>query len=267
MAEIKLTGIYIYPIKSAAGISLDAAEVGDRGFHYDRRWMLVDDAGTFMTQRQFPRMALIDVQLGEQLVVNAPQQETLKIPLQPEGDRHISVKVWRDVCEAIPLGTVVSQWFSEFLETPCHLVFMPDSSFRPVEPDYADPDDQVGFADAYPFLLISEASLQDLNERLAEPIPMNRFRPNLVVSGCEGFAEDQWRQIQIGSIPFRVVKPCDRCAIPTVDQATGIPAKEPLLTLARYRRQNGKILFGQNLIQDAQGRLQVGDSVSVDMAH
>jgi uncharacterized protein YcbX len=161
------------------------------------------------------------------------------------------------------LGEEVSQWFSEFLELSCQLVYMPDNSYRPVNSRYASHNQQVSFADGFPFLLISEASLQDLNERLDQPIPMNRFRPNLVVSGCEAFAEDSWRSIRIGSIPFHVVKPCERCLITTVDQAQGIRGKEPLQTLAQYRLSNGKILFGQNLIPAELGTLQVGDSVEI----
>ncbi len=265
MAPIKLSGIYIYPIKSAAGISLKTAQVENRGFQYDRRWMLVDDTGKFLSQRQLPRMALISVLLeGDKLVVKAPNKETLFIPLHLDRGSRISVQVWKDVCEAIPLGEDVSQWFSEFLEISCQLVYMPESSFRPVDSRYAIDNQPVSFADGFPFLLISEASLQDLNERLDEPVPMNRFRPNLVVSGCEPFAEDGWRLIRIGSIAFHVVKPCDRCAITTINQAQGIQGKEPLQTLAQYRRRNGKILFGQNLIQAKLGTLQVGDLVAID---
>ena len=264
MTQIKLSGIYIYPIKSAAGISLKTAPVENRGFQYDRRWMLVDETGTFLTQRQFPQMALITVRLdGGKLVVEALNRETLSIPVHLDSCDRIPVQVWNDICDAIPLGEEVSQWFSEFLELSCQLVYMPDNSYRPVNSRYASHNQQVSFADGFPFLMISEASLQDLNERLDQPIPMNRFRPNLVVSGCEAFAEDSWRSIHIGSIPFRVVKPCERCLITTVDQAQGIRGKEPLQTLAQYRLSNGKILFGQNLIPAELGTLQVGDSVEI----
>jgi hypothetical protein len=174
------------------------------------------------------------------------------------------VKVWRDVCDAVPLGEEVNRWFSDVLELPCQLVYMDESTFRPVNPSFAANNEQVSFADGFPFLLISEASLQDLNQRLDEPIPMNRFRPNLVVSGCEAFAEDNWREIRIGAISFRVVKPCSRCSITTVEQTTGIRGKEPLLTLAQYRRRNGEIFFGQNLIPGEIGMLQIGDVVKIE---
>ncbi|HAG84619.1 MAG TPA: MOSC domain-containing protein [Cyanobacteria bacterium UBA12227] len=264
MSPIKLSGIYIYPIKSAAGISLETAEVESRGFQYDRRWMLVDEKGKFLTQRQLPRMALIKVKLTDgELVVEVPDKEFLSIPLEPKTDPCIRVQVWNDICDAIPLSKEINQWFSEFLDIKCQLVYMPENSCRPINPQYAKPNEQVSFADGFPFLLISEASVQDLNKRLEQAVPMNRFRPNLVVSGCEAFAEDYWRKICIGSLDFRVVKPCSRCSITTVDQSQGIKGKEPLLTLAQYRLRDGQIFFGQNLIQDQLGTLQVGDTVEI----
>lgn len=265
MASIQLSGIYIYPIKSAGGIALSTAQVSDRGLQYDRRWMLVDAAGKFLTQRQFPRMALIQVRLAEKrLVVDAPNQPSLSIPLDDESDHRLSVQIWHDSCDAIPLGHQFNRWFSQVLGISCQLVYMPENSIRPIHPSYAQPGESVSFADGFPFLLISEASLQDLNQRLEQPVPMNRFRPNLVVCGCDAFAEDRWRQIRIGSIPFRVVKPCSRCRITTVDQSQGIPGKEPLATLANYRQWNGKIFFGQNLIQEQLGTLRVGDEVEIE---
>ncbi len=265
MASIQLSGLYIYPIKSAGGIALSTAQVSDRGLHYDRRWMLVDAKGKFLTQRQFPRMALIQVRFTEnELVVEAPNQPCLSIPLDYDSNHRLSVQVWNDICQAMPLDKQISQWFSEFLHIPCQLVYMPEDSIRPINPDYANPSESVSFADGFPFLLISEASLQDLNQRLEQPVSMNRFRPNLVVSGCEAYAEDSWRQIRIGAISFRVVKPCSRCTITTVDQSQGIRGKEPLATLANYRLRNGKIFFGQNVIQEQLGTLRVGDKVEIE---
>jgi uncharacterized protein len=264
MAQLKLTGIYIYPIKSTAGISLLSSPVGKRGFQYDRQWMLVDASGKFMTQRNFPRMALIKVrQVSDQLIIEAPTQQPLFIPLVSNHSQRISVQVWRDICDAIPLGEDVANWFSEFLATSCQLVYLPEDALRPIKSQYQINHEQVSFADAFPFLLISEASLADLNQRLDEPVPMNRFRPNLVVSGCDAFDEDNWQLIKIGSITFRVVKPCDRCIITTVDQTQGIVGKEPLQTLATYRRWDGKIWFGQNLIHEQLGTLQIGNIVEV----
>ncbi|MBE9177679.1 MOSC domain-containing protein [Oculatella sp. LEGE 06141] len=261
-----LSELNLYPIKSAAGISLSSGVVGARGFAGDRRWMLVDQTHTFMTQRRVSQMALITVQLdADRLVVAAPGMEPLAVAVPDASGDRIQVKVWRDICNAIPADESINQWFSQFLKQPCQLVYMPEDSIRLVDPTFAiDPSqDQVGFADASPFLLISEASLQDLNRRLDTPLPMNRFRPNLVVAGCEPYAEDSWRQIRIGSLLFHVVKPCSRCIITTIDQQTAIKGKEPLLTLSRYRMRNGEIFFGQNLLPGGAGTLNLGDPVEV----
>jgi uncharacterized protein len=265
IAQVVLSELNIYPIKSAAGISLQTAEVEWKGLRGDRRWMVVNDQGKFMTQRQFPAMALIAVALeADQLTITAPAMEPLVVAVQ-DTTPTLEVEVWGDRCQAISAGDAAREWFSQFLQTPCQLVYLPDGSVRPVNADYAvDPSrDQVSFADAFPFLLISEASLQDLNDRLQTPLPMNRFRPNFVVRGCDAFAEDGWRRIRIGSVLFHVVKSCSRCAITTVDQTTGIKGNEPLQTLATYRLQQGHIMFGQNLLQAHLGSVSVGDAVEI----
>ncbi|NET48854.1 MAG: MOSC domain-containing protein [Merismopedia sp. SIO2A8] len=249
-----LSGIHIYPIKSAAGITLQSATVQARGLEFDRRWMVVDRSNRFMTQRKFPKMALIQVHLNsDTLAVSAPDIDPLILPLQPtdneDSGAHLTVDVWGDRCDAISMGAESNAWFSQVIGQDCQLVYMPDNSQRPTDHGKYGNEQSVSFADAYPFLLISEASLEDLNGRLEAPIPMNRFRPNLVVKGCDAFAEDDWNQIQIGKFTFSVAKACSRCTIPTVDQVTGIRGKEPITTLATYRRWEGKIWFGQNLIQ------------------
>jgi uncharacterized protein YcbX len=262
--EIYLSALYIYPIKSAGGISLEACKVDERGLHYDRRWMLVDAAGRFMSQRRYPRMALIEVRIEpDRLRVQAPEMPPLEVPLQPPSATRRLAQIWSDLVEVSPAGGDADRWFGEYLGASCSLVHLPDESIRPVDPAYGSAGDRVGLADGFPFLLISEASLADLNARLESPLPMNRFRPNLVVGGCEPFAEDDWGLVRIGSIPLRVVKPCARCAITTVDQRTAATGKEPLRTLARFRRAGNKVLFGQNLIHDATGTLHVGDPVEV----
>jgi uncharacterized protein YcbX len=262
--EVYLSGLRVYPIKSAGGISLEAWEVDGRGLRHDRRWMLVDEAGRFMSQRRSPRMALIGVGIEpDHLVVDAPDMPPLEVPLQPPHDRLSLARVWNDLVEVLAIGDEADRWFGEFLGARCRLVYLPDESMRPVDPAYARMGDQVGLADGFPFLLASEASLADLNARLESPVPMNRFRPNLVVRGCEPFAEDGWRLVRIGEITLRVVKPCSRCAITTVDQRTASTGKEPLRTLAQFRRAGTKVLFGQNLIHDNTGTLRVGDPVKV----
>jgi uncharacterized protein YcbX len=259
-----LSGLHVYPIKSCGGITIEEWEVDERGLRHDRRWMLVDEAGRFMSQRRFRRMALIGVRIEHDgLIVEAPDMPPLEVPLRPPAGRLILARVWDDLVEASLVSDDAGYWFSEFLGVRCRLVYLPDRSLRPVDPAYGEPGDQVGLADGFPFLLISEASLADLNARLEQPVPMNRFRPNLVVCGCEPFAEDGWKLVRIGQITFRVVKPCSRCAITTVDQRTAATSKEPLRTLARFRRSGTKVLFGQNLIHDKTGTLRTGDPVEI----
>lgn len=256
--------INVYPIKSCGGIPLDEAEVDERGLRYDRRWMLVDGDGCFLSQRELPRLALVSVNLGpDALAVEAPGMPPLEVPLRPVRAGRVPVSVWGDVVGGQPVGGEADRWFEEFLGTRCSLVYMPDESVRPVDPDYGEAGDVVGFADGFPFLAISEASLDALNARLERPVPMNRFRPNLVIRGCGPFAEDGWRRVRVGSVTFRVVKPCARCVITTVDQETAAAGKEPLRTLARFRKVGSNVLFGQNLIHDSRGTLSVGDPVEV----
>lgn len=284
MTDITLSGLHIYPIKSAAGLSLQSAQVQARGLEFDRRWMVVDSNHKFMTQRKVAKMALIGVEITDDtLKVTAPDISPLEIPLQAPNhlqQNSLTVEVWGDRCTAISTGPDSQAWFSEVLGQDCQLVYMPDSSDRPTEHGKFGDTQQVSFADAYPFLLISEASLADLNRRLvekqADPIPMNRFRPNLVVTGCDAFAEDTWKHIQIGSYRLTVAKACSRCVIPSIDQATGIKQKEPLPTLITFRHWDGNIWFGQNLIHtepllssdgetlgQSIGHLTVGDSLAL----
>jgi uncharacterized protein YcbX len=187
-----------------------------------------------------------------------PQLET---SLDPNPTVATTVRVWKDRCAATWLGEPPGRWFSDFLGLPCSLVHMADQSVRLANRSYAPEGTRVSFADAYPFLIISEASLADLNRRLAEPVPMNRFRPNMIIAGSEPYAEDQWSRVEINGIRLRVVKPCDRCVVTTTDQATAERGKEPLRTLGRYRKVGGKVMFGQNAVHETVGRLRVGDMV------
>ncbi len=263
MPELRLAGIYRYPVKSLSGQSASVLPVDQRGLQFDRQWMLVDAEGRFLTQRQRPRMALIrtHVDTDGRLLLQAPAMPDLAVS-GPEDDR-ITVSVWSDSVAAAPSAPAVDAWFSAFLDTPCRLVRMPDSVHRPVDPAYARPGDQVGFADGFPFLLISQASLDDLNKRLEAPVSILRFRPNLLVEGCAAFAEDAWRRIRIGGLTFRVAKPCSRCTIPNVDLDTGERGREPMQTLTGYRRRDGKVYFGQNLIHDGTGEIAVGMPVEL----
>ncbi len=262
---MKLAEIMVYPVKSAGGIAVQEREVEARGLAGDRRWMVASPDGGFLTQRDWPRMALIRAALdADTLRLDAPGCEPLRVPRLPDGER-LTVRVWRSVCEAVSAGAEAEAWLSTFLGMPCRLVYMPDETRRTVSPEFAAGEGIVSFADGFPLLLIGEASLADLNSRMVEPVPMNRFRPNLVVTGAAPYAEDGWAQVRVGEVLFHVVKPCDRCAMTTVEQATGEKhGPEPLQTLAGYRRaESGKVLFGQNLIPAAPGVVRVGDSVEV----
>lgn len=235
-----------------------------RGLRHDRRWMLVDAAGRFMTQRVLPQMARIEVEVqGEGLCVRAPGMDELHVPLF-DGYKREPVVVWDDTVAAAVAPGEVNAWFSRFLDQPCRLVHMPSDASRPVDPEYAKAGEEVSFADAFPVLLATEASLADLNSRLAEPVTILRFRPNVVIAGAmDPFEEDVWKEIRIGEVRFHVAKPCARCAIVNVDPATGIPSREPLRTLASYRTVDNKTLFAQNLIPVNSGTIRVGDEVEV----
>jgi uncharacterized protein len=260
---MQLSEIHSYPLKSAGGMAHSEVRLDDRGPLGDRRWMLVGADAVFLSQRTLPRMALIFVQQGfPNLVCAAPGMRMLRV-VPPEDGRMIFVRLFDDEVQVVECAHEAASWFSDFLAHPCRLVYQPARSLRPVDPDFAPPATPVSLADAFPLLLISEGSLEDLNARLADPVKMNRFRPNLVVRESDPFAEDGWRRIRIGEVEFSVVKPCARCTIPSVDPQTGIMGKEPLLTLAKYRRVQNKILFGQNLLHRTAGVVRVGDAVTV----
>jgi uncharacterized protein YcbX len=271
MAVVRVSALYTYPIKSCAGLSHEQIMLGSRGLLHDREWMVVDAGGTFITQREIPRMALITPapdSIG--MTVNAPGMPTLRVVFfSSERERH-QITVWRYQGEAEDAGDEAAAWFSAFLGVPAHLVRMPEDVKRLTSTDYTDEAGEVSFADGYPLLFISKASLADLNDRLVErgkaPVPMNRFRPNVVISGCGPYGEDNWKQVTIAGIRFDVVKPCARCVITTVDQSVGASpdVREPLATLATYRRgANGGAMFGQNVIHRGTGTISVGDKIEI----
>jgi len=265
-----LSEINIYPIKSLKGIALKNSLVEERGLRFDRRWMLADEKNKFLTQREFPKMATINVEILETGLRVSHENNKKKISFAPNTNETATVKIWSGRCRAKIYESETNEWFSDILQTNCKLALMPEETRRKVNYFYAvHKDDTVSFADGYPFLLIGENSLADLNAKLETPVPMNRFRPNFVVSDAEGFAEDGWKKIKIGNVIFHVVKPCGRCVITTIEQETGVfGGKEPLKTLASYRipkrSVKKKILFGQNLIaENAGGILKLGDKVEV----
>lgn len=264
----RIASIAIYPIKSAAGISLDACNVEARGLAMDRRWMVVDDRGDFLTGREFPILTQIRPQLKDHgLQVSAPGQRELFIAFPAGAAARRFVTLWDDECLALATGSEVDAWFTAVLGAPCRLVYMSEDTKRPVDGHHGRPGDLVSFADGYPLLAISQASLDDLNTRLSKPVSMRRFRPNIVVDGCLAYEEDGWRRIRVGETRFEGVTNCSRCEFTTIDPDSGErhPRLEPLRTLAAYRRgpDNG-VFFGQHLIPRTLGRVRVGDIVTID---
>jgi uncharacterized protein YcbX len=266
MAKLLLSDIYIYPIKSLGGIRLESAVVEERGLQYDRRWMLIDDAGVFLTQRSLPEMALLRVTLlkeGLEVTHRNKDLYPLFVPYENRSLNSTLVTVWEDICFAYIVSREANRWFSEALGTSCRLVYMPDNSIRLIDPNYAMHGEKTSFSDGYPFLLAGQASLDELNRRLEQPVSMDRFRPNLVVSGAEPFAEDSWKTIRMGSVLFYAPKPAARCIVVTTDQETTERTAEPLRTLNTFRKKENKVLFGQNLIGLSTGTVRVGDPVKV----
>lgn len=263
---LSISRLYVYPIKSLGGIELNSASLTDRGIEHDRRWMLVDENNRFLTQREFSKMALLRTAIhANELTVYEKGNEVDKIivNLYPTGNGTVNVQVWDDVCEAIEMSKEVNDWFSHKLTMPCKLVYMPDESKRQVDDDYIMNNDITGFSDAFPVLMIGQASLDDLNSRLEIPVPMNRFRPNIVFTGGDPYQEDTLQHFQINGIDMFAVKPCARCVVTTTDQETGATAKEPLKTLATYRTGNNKVYFGQNILYKNEGIIKVGDELKV----
>jgi uncharacterized protein YcbX len=263
--SIAIAGLFFYPVKSCRGIAAARAEVEHRGLRHDRRWMIVDHQSKFVTQRTDPRLALVDVAIEpDVLVLSAPERPALRVPRGAGEGARRRVRIWRDDVDAVDCGEPAATWTSDWLGRPTSLVFLPDDVERAVNPAYAKAGSLVGFADGYPILLASVASLEDVNARLQEPVPMNRFRPNIVVAGSDAWAEDTWRRIRIGRVALHVAKPCDRCTIPTIDQRTAERGTEPLETLATFRKKDQKVLFGQNCVPEELGEIAVGDTVTIE---
>jgi len=277
--KITLSSLIYYPIKACRGIEVDSARVERMGLEHDRRMMVVTPEGEFLTQREVPRLALVTPKLrAESLELSAPNYDSIQVGIQTSGTPW-PVNIWKSKgVHAIDQGEDAARWFSDWLGTPVRLVHFADGYKRKVNEQYAvHEDDHTGFADGYPILLTSEEGLQDLNSRLESPVPMNRFRPNIVVKGCEPFAEDTWNRIRIGDVELAVVKPCARCEVTTIDQrSTTAPhafgggpmdkqtlerSREPLKTLGKYRKHQLGAVFGQNVIPLNEGRLELGMTI------
>ena len=264
---MKLTHIRIYPIKSLGGVELESAVIEPQGLQYDRRWMLIDlEEKKFLSQRQIPEMALLQVAVeADGLRVSHRQKDIapVHIPFSSEGGERFPGIIWNDTVTVESLGKEIAQWFSEALERPTELVYMPTVEERQVKKKYAPMGSPVSLADRSPFLIIGQASLDELNGRLDQPVPMDRFRPNFIFSGGDPYEEDTWEKstIQIGENRFYGGGPCGRCKVITINQETAIKGDEPFATLAAYRRPEKSILFGQMLMGLSQGEVRVGDTI------
>ena len=267
MARITLIEIWIYPIKSLGGIRVTSARVLPKGLRFDRRWMLIDEAGVFITQRIHSNMAFFKLSVSKEVFTIHFKDEYIELPGNaPVATTPISAVVWDDPVTVFEVVGEYSRWFSKRLGVNCRLVYFPEDNQRPVDENFRIDNDQVSLADGYPFLIIGKSSLDDLNGRLANPVPMNRFRPNFVFGGGEPYEEDHWRNFAIGKNRFAGVKPCGRCVLTTVNQETAEKGSEPLATMATYRKLNTKINFGQNLLAIDYDEVHEGDEIKLDDA-
>lgn len=262
---MKLTEIWIYPVKSLGGIRLNKSTVLRKGLQYDRRYMLVDDNYTFITQRAMPELSLFKLSFHDDGFLISHKNESLVIPFEPAPQKdEATVTIWGDTVKAWELGESYNQWFSSRLNIKCKLVYFPEENQRLVDRDFAKNNEQVSFADGYPFLIIGRASLDVLNSKLAQPVPMNRFRPNFVFEGGKPFEEDTWTQFKVGSNRFMGLKLCARCVLTTVNQDTGEKGVEPLATLSTFRKEGSKVNFGQNLVAIDHLEVRQGDEIIVE---
>ncbi|MBR8831145.1 MAG: putative protein YcbX [Chroococcopsis gigantea SAG 12.99] len=266
---MQVKSLHIYPLKSCRGISLSESEVTEKGFKNDREYMIVDDKGQFLTQRQYPKLVTLGVEIrGDNLCLSTAVSQQLELQPTLTG-KLIPVRIWRDVTTAIDQGNEVARWLENFLGFPCRLVKQSPHHIRPTDPKYAiDDRTPVSFADGYPYLITNTASLEELNRRInddRDKAPMDRFRANIVIETREAFIETRWREITIADVKFALVKPCTRCIITTTDQDTGErnPHQEPLKTLQTFRKGPEGIMFGENMIPRRTGIVKVGDEVKV----
>ncbi len=268
---LKLSEIYIYPIKSLGGIRLNESNITTRGLENDRRFMLVDENGRFLSQREYAHLAIFQTEIkGDFLIITDKRNNnSFKISLNYSINHSVTpsmvVQIWDDETTAIEVSQEASNWFTQSLDIPTRLVYMPEESYRKVESNYALTGEEItSFSDGYPILIIGQSSLNDLNSRLENPVNINRFRPNFVFTDGEPFEEDAWHEFTVGSVRFFGVKPCARCIMTTINQETGEKKnKEPLLTLNKYRKAGNRILFGQNVLVSQLGTVSVGDDVTV----
>lgn len=263
MSELSISELTIYPIKSARGISLDSMQLQTMGPECDRRWMVIDKNNTFITQRKVSKMSLINVELTQQGIRLSTDGMASCSVTKPNSGETFDSSVWGSDVQGLDCGDEVAIWLSDFLSKDCRLIYMPDDFNRAVNTDFASKQEQVGFADGFPLLITSQASLDDFNNKLDNKISMDRFRPNIVISGNQAYAEDQWQIIAIGDIEFSLVKPCSRCIMPSINPQTGVKEMAVNKALQTYRRRDRETFFGQNALYNRFGSISIGDEVTV----
>jgi uncharacterized protein YcbX len=271
---VRVAGLHIYPVKSTRGQDVEAAQVDRWGLAGDRRFLVVDDDNRHVTAREDARLLSVSAveRGGSELILHGPHADPIVVHVL--GRPTTKVQIWRDEVSAVRPSAEADAWFSALLGRDVGLVWLDDPTSRPVNPAYGAPGDTVSFADGYPLLLTATASLSQLNDWITataaergefdvEPLTMRRFRPNVVIETTEPFAEDGWWRVRIGSVPFRVAKGCDRCVLTTIDPDTLVKGHEPIRTLARHRKRDGKVWFGVNLIPDGTGPVWLHEDVEV----
>lgn len=262
MTVLTISQLVIYPVKSLRGFSIKRLQLGEKGPNSDRRWMVVDLNGKFRTQRQHPRLCLIDTHLDNGiLTLSAQGFEPCQVGMTPGSAQQ--VRVWRDSVAAVDCGDEAAQWLTRFIGVGSRLVYMPSHGKRLVDQKYAKHNELLGFADAFPVLLTSETSLENFNSRLSVPIGMNRFRPNIVISGSPPYAEDEWQQIKIAGVNLTLAGPCSRCIMPSINPETAEKQMEIIDALKQHRRREGATYFGQNILYQECGKISVGDCVEI----
>lgn len=263
---ITVSQLYIYPVKSLGGVPVNSVKITDRGFEYDRRWMLIDSNNNFLTQRENAVMALLQVEIkneGLKVFHKQNENEFIIIPFQQQKNERVQTNIWGVPCTPLLVDNEVDKWFSKALGMTCRLVYMDDATQVMIDERYNINNSLTSFSDGYPILMTSEASMNDLNNRLKEQLSISRFRPNIVIAGSAPYEENSMQEFMINEINFYGVKPSARCVVTTIDQHTGIKGKEPLKTLATYRSMNNKIYFGENVIAASTGIVSVGDSITI----
>jgi uncharacterized protein len=263
---MQISQLFIYPVKSLSGIAKQSVEIVNTGFKHDRRWMLIDENNVFLSQRTHPQMALLQTAEGENGITvfhKQNPQEAITISFENNYDKKLMVTVWDDTCVAAEVNKNLDDWFSDILHINCKLVYMPNDTKRLVDKRYALNDEITSFSDGYPILMIGQNALDNLNKKLTEALPIDRFRPNIVFTGGHAHIEDELAAFSIDEMNFLGVKPCSRCVMTTINQQTAQKAKEPLKTLATYRMKNNKIYFGQNVLQQQNGFISVGSEMKI----